>query len=175
MSVVIAVCAIVISIWHGVQTRKHNKLSYRPHLTTWTHSVGEKGFYAVDIINNGLGPALIEDFVIKVDGEIISGNQTEPIEKALKIIFPNHKYISQHSFLGKGYSMAAKEKRTIVAVQFTNKPFPAPESVEQAIDRGDVEISYKSFYNETFRLSTEEEKDNKQIHPAQLNEHDLSQ
>ncbi len=160
---IIALCALIFTIWQGFQARKHNKLSYRPHLTTWVHSDADKGFYAVDLINNGLGPALIENFILKVDGKIIPGERTEPIEKALKILFPNHNYNSYYSFVSKGYSMAAKDKRTIVSVQFTNPPFPTREFVEHALNRGDIEISYKSFYNEIFRLSTEEEKPNKQI------------
>jgi len=157
-SCIIALCALIFTIWQGFQARKHNKLSYKPHLTTWVHSDADKGFYKMDLINNGLGPALIENFVLKVDGKIIPGERTEPIEKALKILFPNHHYAVYKSFVAKGYSMAAKDKCTIIAIQFTNPPFPTYEFVESTMNRGDIEISYKSFYNETFRLSTEEEK-----------------
>ena len=162
-SCIIALCALIFTTWQGFQARKHNKLSYRPHLTTWVHSDADKGFYVVDLINNGLGPALIENFILRVDGKIIPGEKTEPIEKALKILFPNHNYNCYHSFVSKGYSMAAKDKRTIVSVQFTNPPFPTSEFVEHALNRGDIEISYKSFYNEIFRLSTKDEKPNKQV------------
>lgn len=156
-SVVIAICAIVVSIWHGVQTRKHNKLSCKPHLTTWTHIDNDKAFYFVELINNGLGPALIEKFTVKVDGEIISGERTESIEKALKILFPNLNYKSYHSFVAKGYSMAANDKRKIIVIQF-NQPLPDPEFVEEALKRSDIEVAYKSFYEEPFLLSTEEER-----------------
>lgn len=166
-SCIIALCALIFTIWQGIQARKHNKLSYRPHLTTWTHSNADKGFYAVELINNGLGPALIEDFLVKVDGKVIPGEGTGPIEKALKILFPNHIYKSSHAFVAKGYSMAAKEKCTIVAVQFMKQPWPTREFVEHAIKRGNIEIIYKSFYKEPFRLSTEEEKSNEQIQPTQ--------
>jgi hypothetical protein len=157
-SSIIALCALIFTIWQGFQARKHNKLSCRPHLTTWTHSGADKGFYSVKLMNNGLGPALIENFVLKVDGKIISGVGTEPIEKALKILFPNHNYISEQSVVSKGYLMPAKDECTIVAVQFRNPPFPTREFVEHTLNRGDIEISYKSFYNEFFKLSTEKEK-----------------
>jgi hypothetical protein len=165
-SSIIALCALIFTIWQGFQVRKHNKLSCRPYLTTWVDSDENKGFYAVVLMNNGLGPALIENFILKVDGKIIPGERAEPIEKALKILFPNHNYNSYHSFVSKGYSMAAKDKCILVSIQFTNPPFPAREFVEHAINRGDIEISYKSFYDEVFRLSTEEEKSNKQIQPT---------
>ena len=101
--------------------------------------------------------------MIKVDGKVISGEGTEPIEKALKILFTSHTYKSHHAFVAKGYSMAAKEKSTIVAIQFINQPFPTREFVNHAMKRGNIEIIYKSFYKEFFRLSTSDEKSNKQI------------
>lgn len=165
-SSIIALCALGFTIWQGIQARRHNRLSYRPHLTTWTHRNAEKGFSAVDLMNNGLGPALIESFLIKVDGKVISGEGAEPIEKALKILFPGQNYKSQQAFVSKGYSMSAKERVAIVAVQFTTQPFPTPEFVEHAINRADMEIAYKSLYKESFCLSTSDEKSNKQMQPT---------
>ena len=157
-SVVIAICAIVVSIRHGVQTRRHNKLSYKPHLTTWMDSDKDKAFYSVELINNGLGPALIEKFTIKVDGEVMPGKQTEPIEKAMELLLPGLNYEKFYkAFLGKGSSMAAKDKHTIVAIQFS-QPYPNHELVEEVFNRADIEIAYKSFYGEPFLLSTEDEK-----------------
>ena len=95
---IIALCALLFTIWQGIQVRKHNRLSCRPHLTTWTHSEEEKGQYSVELINNGLGPALIEQFLVKVDGKVVPGEGTEPVEKALEILFPNFHYKSHHSF-----------------------------------------------------------------------------
>ena len=160
-STVIALCALVFSFWQGAQIKKHNRLSVKPHLTTWTHRNSDKGFYAVELINNGIGPAVIEDFVLKIDGKRISGDGTEPIEKALKILFPNFSYQTNHSYLAKNYSMAPKERCTVVSVQFVGPQFPSPEVVEHALNRGDLEISYKSFYEEDFYYSSQEEKSSK--------------
>ena len=162
-STVIALCALGFSVWQAAQARKHNRLSFRPHLTTWTHRNPEKGFYAVELINNGLGPAVIEEFLLKVDGKRISGDGAESIEKALKIVFPNLSYQSHQSYVAKGYSMVPKERCTVVAVQFLAPQLPSPEFVEHAFDRSDLKISYKSFYEELFYLSTQEEKSNKPL------------
>ena len=163
-SAVIALCALVFSIWQGILTRKHNKLSFRPHLTTWTNRIAEKGFYSIDLINNGLGPAIISSFSLKIDRKLISGEGTEPIEKALKILFSGSAYKSQQSFLAKGYSMAAKERCHLVAVQFLNNLFPSTEIVEHAINRCELEITYKSFYEEEFYFNSEKEKSNQPLH-----------
>ncbi len=160
-STVIALCALVFSFWQGAKIRKHNRLSVRPHLTTWRHRDPDKGFYAVELINNGIGHAVIEDFVIKIDGKRIPGNETEPIERALKILFPNFSYQSNHSYLAKNYSMAPKERCAVVSVQFLGPQFPSPEVVEHALNRSDLGISYKSFYEEIFHFPSQEEKSNK--------------
>lgn len=165
-SAVIALCALGLSIWQGILARTHNRLSFRPHLTTWVHSDAEKGFYAVELINNGIGPAVIEEFSVKVDGKLVSGDGTEPIAKALKIVLPNLPYRSQQSYLATGYSMAPKERCTVIAVQFLGQPLPSKEFVEHAINRGDLEISYKSFYDERFPFSTQEEKSKKLSQPT---------
>lgn len=166
-SSIIALSALAYSIWQGIQARKHNRLSFRPHLTTWSHSDAEKGFYAVELINNGIGPAVIDEFVIKVDEKRISGEGVEPLEKALKIIFPNLSYQAHHSYVARGYSMAPKERCTVVAIQFTGHQHPPKEFVEHAINRGDMEIAYKSFYEERFWFSTKDEKFNKPLRLTQ--------
>lgn len=157
-SAIIALCALVLSIWQGVQMRRHNRLSFRPHLDAWRHADPEKGYYAVDLINNGLGPAIVKSFVVKVDGKQIFGDGTEPIEKALRIVFPNFPYQASCSYVAKGYSLAAKEQCKIAAVQFTGSVLPAHNLVQDAFNRADLEIVYKSVYGEEFPFSAQEEK-----------------
>jgi hypothetical protein len=155
---IIALCALILSLYQGYQTRKHNRLSFKPHLTTWTNTNPEMGFYSVELINNGLGPALIEEFTVRVDGKVIDGRGAEPIEKGLKILFPAHEYVSHHGFVGKGYAMGPKQRCTIVAIQFSSTGIPSREIVEHAFKRGVLEVKYKSFYDELFRFSTAEER-----------------
>ncbi len=162
-SAVIALCALIFTIRQFAQARKHSRLSFRPHLTTWTDQDAAKGSWGLELLNNGLGPAIIETFVVKVDGKNISGDGAEPIEKALKILFPNFAYHARQSYLAKGYSMSAKERCTIVAVQFLGPQLPTAEFVGHAINRSALEISYKSFYDEIFYFSTEEESSNKPL------------
>ena len=154
--VIVASCAIIISIWQGMVNRKHNRMSVRPHLTTWRQIDPSNGYYQVDLINNGIGPALIEKFCVKVDGKVLPGAELEVIETAMKILFPNNAYTLGKAYVGKGYAMAPKERCTIVSVQFLEKPGPSIETVEHALlRRADLEITYTSFYGERFELETE--------------------
>lgn len=146
---VIALCALAFSIWQGIQTRKHNKLSVRPHFTIWTKSDVLKGFFAIELTNNGIGPALIEKFLVTIDSKVISGQGTEPIEKGFRMIFPDLQYTFRYGSFSKGYSIAAKDKFTIANIQFS-EPYPSPEFLKLAYTRLNFQITYKSFYEEHF-------------------------
>ncbi|CAG1021695.1 hypothetical protein DOJK_01178 [Patescibacteria group bacterium] len=107
-SSVIAICALILSVWQGYLTRLHNRISVKPHLTTWSYDyIPGKGLCSIDLINNGIGPAVIKKFIIKVDGEVIKGEKSEPIKKALKILFPSYAYRSHQLYFNVGYVMAA--------------------------------------------------------------------
>ena len=144
---IIAVCALILTIWQAFVTRRHNKLSVVPYLTTWSNS-GDKGLFRVDIINNGIGPALIQTFQVFVDGHEIVGQDLEIIRKALKILFPNYVYNSYNSFLSQGYMMSPKESRCLLEIQFTGNQFPTPEEIEHATKRTKIYIKYESIYKE---------------------------
>ena len=152
----IAVCALGYTIWQGKQAQKHNKLSFRPHLASWVHKDVGNGAYVLELINNGLGPAIIESFTVKVDGKVVPGEGTEPIEKCLKILFPNTQYRSHQAFMATGYSMAAKEKCTVLTVHFADTATLKPEVIEHAFSRADLIIKYNSFYEEPFIYSSED-------------------
>lgn len=153
-SAVIALCAFVLTVWHACITRQHNKLSVTPHLTTWTHSDKAKNLYAIELLNNGIGPALINSFQIQVDGHPIIGEGIEPIEKALKLLFPQYQYSSWQSFVSTGYMMSAKETRNLVTIQFNGEKLPKPEEVEHATKRARLLIEYESIYKDKATLDT---------------------
>lgn len=154
-SAAIALCSLGFTIWQGRVAQRHNRLSVRPHLTTWTYSDASNHGYTLDLLNNGIGPAFIKTFEILVDGRVITGDGYELIEKALKILFPQYLYTSQQAFLGPGYSMAAKETRRLVAVQFLGPIFPSQEEVDHAIKRACLLINYLSIYDEPFVLNSD--------------------
>jgi hypothetical protein len=154
-SVVVAVCALGLTVWQAVISRRHNRLSVTPHLTTWTQSDEATGRYSVEVLNNGIGPALIRIFCVYVDGQGIGGEGPEPIEKALKILFPTYAYRSSQAFMAPGYMMSPKESRSLVAVQFLGPPLPKQEEVDHATRRTRLLIEYESIYGDEHVLDTE--------------------
>jgi len=152
-SIFVAVCALIVSICAGVVAREHNRLSVKPHLTSWTDDhINEKGLFRYKLMNNGLGPALVEKIVLRIDGNEVVGEGPELIEKALEILLPDKRYSykSNHSFFRKGYSILPKENIVVAEVQFD--PFyPKPKDFGNELEkRAKLEITYKSFYGERF-------------------------
>ena len=159
-SAIIALCALGLTIQQTRISQRHNKLSVQPHLTTWIHSDHSSHFYTVDLLNNGIGPAFIKEFKILIDGQPLTGEGTEPIEKALKVLFPNYQYTSRQAFVDAGYSMAVNETRQVAIVKFEGINLPTPEEVEQSIKRASLLITYTSIYDEIFKLDSNSLKSN---------------
>jgi hypothetical protein len=154
-SVVVAVCALGLTVWQAAISRRHNRLSVTPHLTTWTQSEEATGTYSFEILNNGIGPALIQNFSLQVDGQPITGEGAEPIEKALKVLFPQYAFRSSQAFMARGYMMSAKEARSLVAVQFYGERLPRQAEVDHATKRTRLIIKYESIYGDEYLLDTD--------------------
>jgi len=160
-SIVIALCALVFSIWQGIQARRHNRLSVRPYLTSSMHNSEDNGIYshAVYLENNGLGPALIDEFVMKCDGRIITLLAYDQIKRILKSLFPNSNCTPTAEYIANGYSISAKERIAILNIQFVvGYIMPSNEVLEDADNRIEIEVAYKSFYGEQFHYSSLEER-----------------
>ncbi|MGB7814820.1 MAG: hypothetical protein WBL28_00545 [Methylotenera sp.] len=154
-SSVIAICALALTIWQAYITRQHNKLSVAPYLTTWSHADVDNGFYSIEIMNNGIGPALIKTFLVYIDGVEIKGQESETVEKATAILFGNYPYASGNGFLNKGYMMAEKSKHGILSIRFTGANRPNYQEFQQTIKRARLLIEYESAYKEKFSYDSD--------------------
>jgi hypothetical protein len=144
---VIAICAFGATFWQAHLTRKHNKLSVKPYLTTWT-TMSSDGYSVLKIINNGIGPAHIKSFKILVDGQKMVGEALEPHDKCLKLLFPEYKYDWYGSYLGVGYMMRSHEERDLIAIKFIGEKMPEQVEVEHRAKRVQILIKYESIYKE---------------------------
>lgn len=157
----IALCALIFSIWQAKVARDHNKISVRPHLTTWTNKDHDNGAFSVYVLNNGIGPALIKKYEIRVDGKIMSGDGTAPMENALKHLFSGQPYQSHNAYMAPGFSLGAKESCRVTSFQFLQGFNLNSEQVDHAFNRADLIIEYESFYGEKFILDSSDERLNK--------------
>jgi len=155
---VIALCALIISIWQGMQMRAHNHKSYRPHLTSQLSiKEGNSGF-VVELINNGIGPAIIDSFQVFVDKHLQTGEDLQPLENAIKLLFPNYEYELYCGCVNKGYAMAQKEIRELVNIKFVGDKLPTAIEMDHAMKRANINIKYQCFYGIAYETTLSKEK-----------------
>lgn len=65
----VAVLALVISIWQSYSIQQHNKLSLRPYLEAELNDDND-GSWDLYINNQGMGPAQVTSLHYKVDGKL---------------------------------------------------------------------------------------------------------
>jgi hypothetical protein len=64
ITVVLALVALVVAIWQGVEHRRHNRLTVRPHLNFWIDFASSSDIWGITVTNNGPGTAFIDEFAI---------------------------------------------------------------------------------------------------------------
>jgi hypothetical protein len=65
---VVSFCALLVSLFDGHETREHDKLSVMPRLS-YAAATGTK-WYGLSVSNKGVGPAVIKQFAVIVDGAV---------------------------------------------------------------------------------------------------------
>ena len=82
--IVIALCALFLTIYQGNQIQLHNKLSVTPHMGVGYFSNDEKAGF--NLHSTGLGPATIKWMTISIDGA--AKDNWDEVTKALKFSPP---------------------------------------------------------------------------------------
>ena len=152
---VVAVSALFIAFYSAQQTRKHNRLSVKPHITAFpnTDINPRECLLSVELMNNGLGPAIIKKYLIYFDGKIVADTDYNTLKNFFdNLIKSKKKEVYQHTIaaLGKDYAMPANEKRVIISIKFPIKSKETEKEFEELLDKFDLIVEYESFYGKKF-------------------------
>lgn len=160
-STIIAICALILTLYGLWATRRHNRLSVTPHLCGFSHKqMTDKGLCCTyEISNNGIGPARITKFVLFSDGKEVPKIQDDLFEYVDSVIKAHLQsrvdFTINHSFdFGRDVSMKAGETRRIAEVFFPSVKLAQRESILKALQGLDARIEYQSFYGQKFVLDT---------------------
>lgn len=74
-AIFISVLALIVSIWSGVETRNHNRISVKPSLVVMPALEGVGGRNGLYISNLGLGPGVVGEVDVLVGGKAFNLNQ----------------------------------------------------------------------------------------------------
>lgn len=156
VAAVISACAIGITVWQGFQSRHHNRLTVRP-LLTWreSRSANDDGFQvAYTVTNHGVGPAIVLERFITVDGAKFSPPDGDVIEQAVRQVFANrvHWVLRQHTLPAVGAAIPIGGEVVVASITF---PGMRPETFKAMLKLSPpagLVLHYESLYKERHTL-----------------------
>jgi hypothetical protein len=166
----ISLISLAISIKALFATKDHNRLSVRPYINIIHEKSAsyEKqqqtlvGTLTIVLINNGIGPAIVESLDLFVDGQRIMARDDQKWEYALKKLFPVDRAdpTPEHFGFGvfnlsKGYCIPARERITLFSIKFTMN---MSQITQEALDRSQIVLVYKSFYKMSYTYDSDKVK-----------------
>ncbi|MCI0513547.1 hypothetical protein L0128_10070 [candidate division KSB1 bacterium] len=147
-AIVIALTSVCISIWSGMETRKHNRLSVKPQLEICLSTT--KTDFGYVVVNNGLGPAILTARKILIDGAEMQENGFTGFDNfLLKLDLHQNRNLSIGT-TSPGKILRAGESENIIKLEILQS-----DVLEQLLPtiykRVKIEISYVSMYHESFK------------------------
>lgn len=157
-STAIALLALFLTFYQTFATRKHNRLSVRPHLTTVTQNsrtpTGAR--ITADLINCGPGPAIISRFEVVLDGRATEVREPREMEELAKSVFGAAYRSGSFHVLRPRHLLRSDEQVCIAAVDLgapLSLPIEGGDSPEEQLrktqERFHLRIEFKSIYGET--------------------------
>lgn len=151
-ALVVALCALYLTIQSNKATRAHNRLSVLPRLSTTiandTTTEGTASVLAVRVglTNVGLGPAVVKKSEMLLDGQPMPIESFDDVRPLLEKVFPGIQIGASYAFhkLNKEHALQVGKEVEIVSFQVLN---PAA-NFEKEIERFSLRISYESLYGD---------------------------
>jgi hypothetical protein len=149
---IIALCALFYTAFQAHTTRKHNRLSVTPYLTTFTHTLKTPQLVTLvnELMNNGLGPAVIKEYKIFLDGSQLDIKNSDQAEKELEILLQGKEFNRMATVLNKGYYVPPGEKRIVLSISFPVNEKQKIEDFLATLERLSLSIEYESTYGQKF-------------------------
>lgn len=146
-SVAIALTALVVAIWQGYLMRRHNRLSLRPHLAFRQMISKSNPQFTLELLNNGIGPAIITNFQVLLDGSREEYFEAQGWMAILDLAGLKGKalcgVIEADEFLAAGQSLQI--------VKYESQPTPIGiRDLRKALRRIEVHIEYQSVYGDRY-------------------------
>jgi hypothetical protein len=157
----IAICAILLTIQQGLESRRHSRLSVRPDVGSETNrdrNEKEKSYiFTYSLYNYGLGPARIKDIKLFLNGAPFSSE--EPVQDIIVEAFEK-KFdleVIHHSWPSKGYVLPEKKQYQLAKIVFKGFIRTHLSEIERTFKRMDIRLEYESFYDEHFEFDSRTE------------------
>lgn len=149
----ISFSSLGFTIFQGMETRRHNRLGVEPYVVVGHFGGMNHPEFGIEVINNGLGPAVLTEREIVVKGQHIENE--EGLRNALKAIWKDGKIsYSTHKHIHPG-----SQFRVIEASEYKREDH---ESIWDALNKDvNIRITYCSMYKECKKTCLREDNEEK--------------
>ncbi len=159
-ALIVAVCALYLTIQSNKTAQKHNRLSVKPRLTSSAMTSRTSYFdgstktveFRFLLTNVGLGPAVVKTSQVMLDGKEEPAESFEDVQRLLEKLFPGVQLGVAGSFfkLDKEHAVEVGREVELVAFEVLN---PSAE-FDKEIKRVSLRICCESLYEETLVYDT---------------------
>lgn len=146
-AIIIALASICISLWEGIMLRNHYRLSVRPNLEI-VFNGGYQSF-GYNVVNSGLGPAIITKMVISVDNQKIDHSSLMGLKNLAEKLDLAERNFS-HDAIDSGVTLSAGENKVLFGCKFIDTD-NREELLTKIYSRITIELVYSSMYKEQFK------------------------
>ncbi len=148
LTLVIAIVAITLAVWEGLENRRHNRLSVQPRLNASIDAgLNPSGEYVrMAMESSGLGPAVLTRFVIFFDGVAQDTNMTattHPWSSVLAAVGQDDMSINAQAY-GEGTYLPPGQQ--LVLFEATRARGVQGEPLTSMLERIAVQVCYCSIY-----------------------------
>lgn len=150
VAMTMAAAAVVVAVYETNLMREHSRMEVRPSVWTMLHTGGEeeRARFALLLSNRGIGPAAIQSFTVKYEGQAV----TDWIHWVNLATEGKHSLFGSDDFVGRSFSsvpdgfvlQAGEELRPI-------EVYSSEEVMKALVDgvrKTSIKICYCSFYEE---------------------------
>ena len=147
----IALVSVLLTIWQGCETRKHNRLSLRPVISVDVEDECLGSRMVMWLKNDGLGPALIDSVSVRI-GDTEFDHNTEWENWDLLLSMENGYGSGRFFFIHKGKVIGPKD-RTELLRQKRIQPTGDYHNLEGLLSKTSVKVKYRTIYGELLEAS----------------------
>ena len=151
-AIIIAICALALTVWQGIQTRRHNRLTVKPHIDTGACYSLHKPFLGIRVVNSGLGPAILKKIEVGMRGQLYDCLQIGVLEELINDFqFNFEREVNFHLGLkGLGASVLNGEEFFLFSIAREDADAAMAEVLRQKLSHVTLTVGYESMYGELF-------------------------
>ncbi|MCJ8296714.1 MAG: hypothetical protein MJK15_20150 [Colwellia sp.] len=144
----LALSAILLATWEGVENRKHNRLSVLPHVEVSKDFDMATHQFNMHVDSTGLGPAVINGFYTFFDGKLVHSDESHNIWITIKLgLMEEGLHIYSDSSVSAGEFLQPGDSKTLIKLAGQAGQFEL-DNFRKNISRIGMLLCYCSVYGD---------------------------